>query len=182
MGLFSKKEKKEEFGIPELPELPDMPDHDFSDMNEDFDEEVHELPSFPTTNMGEKFSRNSIKSAISGYDEDDDERDYEMIPKPKRMPEITRRAVPSEKMPQRFMEREVKTKETGPVFIRIDKFEEALKIFRETKEKIDDLEKLLEETRELKEKEEGELSTWETEIQGMKQQIEKVDQDIFSKI
>src|SRR5690606_21643986 len=59
-------------------------------------------------------------------------------------------------------------KETGPVFIRIDKFEEALKVFKETKEKIGEIEKLLEETRELKEKEERELSSWEEEIQGMK--------------
>jgi len=70
----------------------------------------------------------------------------------------------------------------GPVFIRIDKFEESLRIFKETKDKLDEIESLLNQTKELKDKEEEELSSWEKEIQDMKSQIDRVDRDIFSKV
>ncbi|MEK6824042.1 MAG: hypothetical protein AABY06_03320 [Nanoarchaeota archaeon] len=77
---------------------------------------------------------------------------------------------------------EAKTKKTGQVFIRIDKFEESLKIFEITKSKIVEMEKLLEDIKELKEKEEKELSYWMAEIQTIKNQTEKVERDIFSKL
>ncbi|MCR4327873.1 MAG: hypothetical protein NUV46_04825 [Nanoarchaeota archaeon] len=194
MGLFSKKEQKQEFSLPELPELPDMPRGDFSEIDDEMENELHELPSFPTSNMGDKFSRESIKNAISGYDEEEPQiTRQELIPRAQfnapsrflkndKLPEMPKKIPLSNQRSSELMKREVELKEAGPVFIRIDKFEEALKIFKGTKEKINDIEKLLEETKELKEKEEGELSTWESEIQGMKQQIEKVDRDIFSKI
>ena len=77
---------------------------------------------------------------------------------------------------------ESKTKKSGQVFIKIDKFEESLKIFELTKGKIAEMEKLLEDIKELKEKEEKELSYWMAEIQTIKNQTEKVERDIFSKL
>ena len=44
------------------------------------------------------------------------------------------------------------------------------------------MEKLLEDIKELKEKEEKELSYWMAEIQTIKNQTEKVERDIFSKL
>ena len=70
----------------------------------------------------------------------------------------------------------------GPVFVRIDKFEDALKVFNDTRKKLTEMEKVLEEIRRIKEKEENELQSWENEINLIKGQIEKIDQDIFSKI
>ncbi len=69
-----------------------------------------------------------------------------------------------------------------PIFIRIDTFEESLKIFESTKNRIFEIEKMLRDIKRLKEEEEKELEMWEQEIQNLKQQIEKVDQDIFSKV
>ncbi|MDP2672773.1 MAG: hypothetical protein Q8O84_03090 [Nanoarchaeota archaeon] len=77
---------------------------------------------------------------------------------------------------------EPKTKKSGQVFIKIDKFEESLKIFELTKSKISEMEKMLEDIRELKEKEEKELSYWMAEIQTIKNQTDKVERDIFSKL
>ncbi|PJE81624.1 hypothetical protein COU58_01620 [Candidatus Pacearchaeota archaeon CG10_big_fil_rev_8_21_14_0_10_32_42] len=187
MGLFSKKEQNRDLIIPSLPDLPEIPNQ--FPIDEDFENSFHELPSFPASNTGDIFSRESIKNAISGNDEPEELEitRKEFIPKPQfRTPSkfMKETNAPKSAVPSLLIsrEREMPLKETGPVFIRIDKFEEALKIFKETKEKINDIEKLLDETKELKEKEEGELSTWESEIQGMKKQIEKVDRDIFSKI
>ena len=71
---------------------------------------------------------------------------------------------------------------TEPVFIRIDKFEEALKIFTDAKIKLSSVERILEDIKRVKEKEEKELLAWEDEMKTLKSQIEKIDRDIFSKI
>lgn len=187
MGLFSKKSDKTEKGIPKLPELPSLPQ--FPDMD-DYSDEIHELPSFPSSGMGEKFSRETIKNAISGDEdyEDDDEPKItreELIPKPdfkdfsKTTPKkIYDKPVENYAKPVSY----TKTVEAEPVFVQIHKFEEALHIFKETKEKISEIESLLEETKNLKDKEDEELSKWSMEVQEMKKKIEKVDNDIFSKI
>ena len=196
MGLFSKKENKKDTGMPKLPELPRLP-NDFPEIDENYDSGgVHQLPSFPNSSMGDKFSQETIKNAVSGSEEEEDKESTEMhkplIQRPnfemgemKKMPRPTyageKEIDSSRKVQKRNIEEET-PKETGPVFIRIDKFEKALEIFKETKDKIGEIENLLDETKELKEREEEELSTWEKEIQDMKNQIEKVDRDIFSRI
>jgi len=74
------------------------------------------------------------------------------------------------------------TKKIEPVFIRIDKFEESLKIFEKTKSKISEIEKMLKHISSVKESEDRELESWQSEIEMIKKQIEKVDKNIFSKI
>ncbi len=69
-----------------------------------------------------------------------------------------------------------------PVFIRIDKFEESLKVFEKTREQVKEIEELVMHAKNLKIKEDEELMKWEEEIQTIKEQIGKVDRDIFSKI
>ncbi len=71
---------------------------------------------------------------------------------------------------------------TEPVFVRIDKFEDALQMFNETKKKIMEIERTIDEIRKVKEKEDKELQSWEVEVRSMKDQIEKIDFNIFSKI
>lgn len=187
MGLFSKNKEQKEPTLPKLPELPSLPSK-FPEMDKDYSEsEIHELPSFPNSQMGDRFSQETIKKAVSGkdFEDDEDEEPEQIIPKPK-----------FDSIPNKIKKQELKSSpestisrmesepigSKGPVFIQITKFEEALKVFNETKEKINEVEKLLEETKELKKKEDEELSTWETELQETKQRIEKVNEDIFSKI
>jgi len=69
-----------------------------------------------------------------------------------------------------------------PVFIRIDKFEDALKTFEKTKKEISEIEKVLKDIGVVREDEDKELQSWQRDIIKIKEQIEKVDQDIFSKI
>ena len=139
--------------------------------------------------MGEKFSRETIKNAIWGNEDNEPElmhheliprSDFESPQKPmsgEKINEKMKRISPMEEM-RKNSEGNV----AGPVFVRIDRFEESLRIFRETKEKINEIEKLLEDTKNLKGKEETELSNWENEIQEMKRKIERVNSDIFSKV
>jgi hypothetical protein len=194
MGLFHKKHRDDERGsslpkLPELPRLPDFPESSlpqFPSMDEDFSDlkQIHQLPSFPTNSFGQKFSQNTIKNAVSGQEKGDYE-DYEegfdeevpMIPKP------LKREI------EEYKSNEIKTrietmkiKEIEPIFIRIDKFEESLKIFEQTKDQIHELENLLKETKDIKDKENQELNSWETELQTLRSKIEKVDKDLFSKV
>lgn len=174
MGLFKRKKGKEEKRVEELPKLPELPElpklPGFKTLPP--------LPKYPSTTFGNEFSQKSIKEAVAGKKEDEIEAD-EFV-KEQMMP-ISQRIKHSKisKMPH-IRERRPGSKK--PVFIRIDKFEESLRIFEETKEKIFDIEKLLSEIKHLKEKEGIELSDWSAEIHTIKNQIEKVERDIFSKI
>lgn len=193
MGLFGKKVQKEEKKKPvskdfqRLPELPELPDFEEPQQNE----RLSKLPRFPNDSLGNKFSQDTIKEAITGekeegvfganefalekrrmmhepLEEDEDEEEFEEdIKKP---------------LPGGFNQIARKVREAEPIFIRIDKFEESLRAFEKAKEQIRDIEKMLGDVKRLKEEEERELSLWEKEVQKTKQEIERIDQDIFSRV
>ncbi len=186
MSWFGKKEKKEEEkGFPklaELPKLPDLPQIDEEDS-------LPKLPSFPSTSLGDKFSKHTIKEAITGKKEGDgvfaDEFEDDELPKMQEplKKSLTKELPYSEKeIPEEFEHASKIVKNAEPVFIRIDKFEESLKIFEKAKHQNADIEKDLSEIKELKEAEEKELSSWENEVKNIKNKIEKINSEIFSKI
>jgi len=95
------------------------------------------------------------------------------------MPSIKSREItPS----RRYREKSSGTKKAEPVFVRLDKFEEGMNLFDDIKTQIADMEHLIKNTKEIKQKEEEELNSWQNQLQEVKRQIEKVDRDIFSKI
>jgi len=187
MGWFGKKDKGMKPGappkapeIPELPKLPELPSLGSPR------EPLPQLPSFPKNVIGDKFSQDAIKDAVSGEKEVDTEGaefDSEMrtMPMP---PEKFSRDIEEggEEIPKEWKAAATKVKNAEPVFVRIDKFEQTLKTFDKAKDKIMDIEKMLKDIRKLKDKEEEELNNWEKEIQTTKEQIERVDKELFSKI
>jgi hypothetical protein len=193
MGLFSKKEKKSESGIPVLPTLPRLPELPELPEREDYHERnIHQLPSLPSSSIGAKFSRDTIKDAVSGemgnenkmYEEDFSDDDMRMMREPLRRPTTEEL---EDEIEEEFRERPRRPsaryrEETEPVFIRIDKFEEGLKLFETVKRQISDIEKILADTKRMKEKEEIELNAWEAELKKMKEEIEKIGNNIFSKV
>jgi|AntAceMinimDraft_18_1070375.scaffolds.fasta_scaffold40367_3 hypothetical protein len=163
MGLFKKKEEKNKFPKHkeksiELPKLDNLP------------AELHlpKLPSFPSNSLGNKLSQDSIKESIYGEKEENEANDFV---EEQMMPPLKHEIAPP-----------LEIKPTEPIFIRIDKFEESLKTLKKTKEKISEIEKIFTEVKQLKEKEETELTNWESEIQKIKNQMEKIEEDIFSKV
>lgn len=186
MGLFKKKakEEKEISGLPELPKLPEVPETDMNKFKREHyeesgitepGEEIPMLPSFPNGSLGNKFSQNTIKEAVRGGEEvneveaDESEQEIQRMPKP---PIRTAREYPQ---PERM-----KTKEE-PIFIRIDKFEEALSTFGGIRKQISEIESMFEDLKSIKEKEEKELEFWEKEVRKIKGEIEKIDKNIFYK-
>ena len=190
MGLFNKKKgvkkvEKEDSSLPNLPKLPELPELPRQD---DEERQIHKLPNFPSNSLGTKFSRNTIKEAVAGEEEDglfaDDFSDKDrmrMMQEPARKP-LTKEIGEERRPGLKKLESEIEEGITEPIFIRIDRFEEALKIFNEMKSKVSEIDRVLEDIRKVKEKEDNELKIWENEIRLMKDQIEKVNKDLFSKI
>lgn len=186
MSWFNKKEVKENKSrIPSLPNLPKLT------LEEDELRPINQLPSFPNNSLGNKFSQDTIKEAITGEKEDDwfDADDYEnqMMLEPKKEPlpsfeEDDLKTVPK-KMEYNFKTTiPQKTKDDEPIFIRLDKFKEGLKLFEKTKEQITQIEVTLKDIRKVKEEEEKELSSWEKELQELKKKVERIENDLFSKL
>ncbi len=191
MGLFKKRVKKEKKKIekkpeheklPELPELPELPDFEEPKKREP----LPRLPSFPNDSFGKKFSQNTIKQAVTGEKEEREvpEADEFVSREEQMMHHPLEREIrkPLTKPVPIFKEATKRVREIEPIFIRMDKFEESLHAFEKAKQQMAEIEKMLRNIKELKEEEEEELSMWEKDIQMTKQQIEKIDQDIFSKV
>lgn len=201
MGLFGRKEKKggSMDEIPALPRLPRLPE--FPEIGAGMeDQTIRQLPSFPSSSIGKRFSQDSIKDAVSGgrggenvYADDFSGNEIRMMQEPLRRPfaeevEDEEEESTGNRMvfPQRQSERPGNgsgfRQELEPVFVRIDRFEDGLRIFEDIKNQISEIERVLAETKRLKEKEEAELRSWEEELKRMKIEIEKMGRDIFSKV
>ncbi|MBU3913850.1 MAG: hypothetical protein KKB21_03575 [Nanoarchaeota archaeon] len=193
MSWFTKKQEKPKLtSLPELPALPDLPRQKIT---EDFSpsispltmpmptqrEEIHSLPSFPNSETANKMSREAIKSALANppktkpytqeiespgqfreEDEEDSRREFD-----EDLSSIT---------PPRVRD------SSEPIFVRIDKFQSAVKSIVEIRKQITEIEAYLSEIRKLKAKEEEELQEWEHEILGAKSKLDNVDKILFGKL
>ena len=145
---------------------------------------IQGLPSFPGSQMGEAMSQEAVKSAVNlpEYEEtigSSKERRTIEISEPKMQ---MSRQIKNPIMPV-FQSRDIKmSRKIEPVYIRIDKFKSAAQSFEEIKEKIAEIESLLSDIKEVKQKEEQELSEWEREVETIKARIEAIDNNIFSKL
>ena len=181
MGIFNKKPKKEDrdfSDIPELPELPKLPELPINDL--EVPKMISQLPRFPNNNLGNKFSQNTIKEAIAGEEESEEEGFVNEFEPPEEIKTIQK---PLLKLKPFEINQEKKAiKEEEPLFVRLDKFEESQKILEDLKKQIREINHLLAETSAIKEKEEEQLKECEIELQNIKNSVEKIDKDLFSKL
>lgn len=183
--MFWDKKKKESM-LPDLPsnsrptlpgyrKLPELPTSS-TDRNA-----TNQLPSFPDSPMKSGFSQSAIKDAIAAEEDaaskikdDDDEEDME---KQYKMVEIKEW---SPKTPQ--MAPPKKIMETKPIYVRLDKFQAAKKTIDEVRSMLADSENLLKKIREVKLREDQELTAWEREMQLMRARLNNVADDIFERM
>jgi len=182
MWPFKKKggkssEENYEEDIPELPELPPLPDLGLEKTNLPEIKTRNELPllpSFPNSETGEKISREAVKQAVR--------EPFTSFPKPPRKP-LTRELEEREFVPvKQFVKEAYPTIKTEPVFIRIDKYQEAFSKFQEIKKQVTEIEYLLSNTKDIKAREEAELQSWQQEIQAAKEKLDSIDKLIFKKL
>lgn len=199
--MFWKKNKKK--GLPDLP----IPKVTTSKTKEN--EETSSLPSFPDTPLKRGFSQSIIKDAVEP-EEIPNFPPKNIGGKGKLIKEITREGtlpeIPErnekEKLPfsqnneelkeksreiNEWTPREFKTSskkiiEKRPIFIKLDKFNEAKESLEEIKGKLEEITEMLKTLKEVKVKEETELSDWEKEMEELKARLGSLTADVFENI
>src|SRR3989338_8405675 len=126
-----------------------------------------EIPPLPEVKKGKETE--AIKEAV-GEDEE-----FEI---PERKPKIPRLSDVQEEV-IRKVPTKVAAKGERALFVKIEKYEDAIDKINEIREKLDEAENLLRSISELRHKEEEELSSWQKEIEEIKNMLMTVDQDIF---
>ena len=153
--------------------------------------EKHGLPSFPDSPQERGFSQAAIKEAINNNDMDEYNSEYETI---KSGPPTNIRTIemkewePDYKLQDPSKDpliekmRSFSQKQKGSeVFIKLQKFTTAKKALIDVESKVDELEKMLKKIREVKMREEQELSAWEREISTIKARIETISENLLDK-
>ncbi|MEK6913935.1 MAG: hypothetical protein AABW47_04685 [Nanoarchaeota archaeon] len=184
MGLFNKKDKKEVRGegiprlpdIPQLPELPRLPE--FADTDEYSNEKLAKLPGLSNNFERNNFSQYNIKNAVTGEKEVEEDADDFAI----RSEMQTMQNPPIKEKDFSSIQERPRTKEAEPLFIRIDKFEDGSRAFEGVKKQIIEVEKLFNDLKKVKENEEKEIRLFESEIKQIKDKLEGIDRNIFSKV
>jgi hypothetical protein len=69
----------------------------------------------------------------------------------------------------------------GPIYIKIDKFKEALTNFDIIRKKLREVESLLKKIKEIRAKEQEEMNEWENELEDIKNKLASIDEKLFSK-
>ena len=176
--------------LPGLPKFPDISEERFQGMSKSPEiknlQTLHALPSFPGSKFGDSFNQETIKSAVNPPITS--VRSREIPTREKRTIEISESKPPQ--FPKQRLQKfsvpsqpyEKLSKKIEPVYIRIDKFQSAVKSFQEIKNKVSEIESLLSEIKEIKQKEDEEFREWEHELETIKARIGSIDNTIFSKL
>lgn len=211
MWFKKKEEKKENLSeLPELPEMPDLPPMNTQVTQEKavekkvFQEPIKsvakpsirdELPALPTLSSSKtanKLNQDLIKSSF-----ETDKKPYTQELEPsgrfriedsdsireadsRRKEDLKKFDIP--RVHEKLVRLPYKEDKAEPVFVRIDKFQNALKSFNEIKKQLVAIEDYLAEVREIKAKEEQELGEWDKEIIEIKSKLDSIDREIFNKL
>ena len=201
--MFGLKKKDKMNELPDLtPSAPSMRDYQrvqlppIEPLSEE-KEEIHSLPSFPDSPMSKGFSQSAIKSAVEGpdmHENSDEMREWRAEPKEMLLtPRNTRTIEMDEWTPsQSPMQREEmrlpppsmqmsssSSDSKRPLFVKLDKFREARDSLAKISEKLNQMDELLKMIRDVKAKEDEEISSWEHDMENIKARISLVNKEIF---
>jgi len=168
MNFFKKEEKKRTIELPDLPNSPELPELPEENMS------IPPLPTFPKTQIGNNMGLQAIKSTVSGdsspgymIDESEDEK----------------KTIELSELPKNY-KNEIKdySIEKEPIFVKLEKFKDAVEKFEQIKNKVNEIEETLRKIKGIKEKEDMELRSWEEEVMSIKEKVENIDNSLFKKI
>ncbi len=172
-------------------------------LNTEEDEEIHSLPSFPDSPMKRGFSQSAIKSAIGepDIDESSELKEWRAQSSPTNLPPInsmtksTRTvemdewtpdamALPKNDMrlppPPMSMQMSSPIRDSKrPLFVKLDKFKEAKESLAKISEKLEQMDELLRMIKDIKAKEDVDLSSWARDMENIKARIALVNKEIF---
>ncbi|MBI5148945.1 hypothetical protein HZA33_04670 [Candidatus Pacearchaeota archaeon] len=179
--IKSTLEKKDYSTLPELPSLPELSPTYTPDLELERPE-IKEIRAaefkFPEAEEGEK-KKMTMEIGESTFAK----------------PMMRSSFQPSQFTPTGFQFKEFKAEESRiieqgakisgldrPIYVKIDKFKDALNSFELVKKKIREIDVLLKKIKETREKENEELLAWEQEISEIKEKMNSVDAKLFSKL
>ena len=161
----------------DLPNLAPSPRFENRNLDDPEDNELHELPSFPDSPMQRGFSQAAIKEAVTTPEINE----FEEVPYEKPNESYKVQEIPNWPKPLPSLSA-AKIRESKPIFVRIDKFQIARNSLESVKLKLSEIESLLKQIRDIKAKEDAELSAWESDMENIKARIQSVISDVFNKI
>jgi len=188
--LWDKKNNTKK--LPDLPRpsiLNNPPSfRDYPEMHE-VREEIPGLPSFPDSPMKKGFSQTAIKEAITtsevenqeplpeypNFPEDDHLDKYRLSEIEEWEPGMNSQITPPPVIPSR------KLAENKPIFVKLEKFQEARESLEKIKTDLGEIEDLLRQIKEVKMKEDKELLSWQKEIDNVKARLTNLTADIFER-
>ena len=192
--------KKKKTGLPDLP-MPQV-----VTPKKERKEEIEALPSFPTTLSKKESRQELIKKAVEPEEPafpttnekpikmTEEVPDLEGLPE---LPEYKEKLLPSlpaiPKKELRTKTREVeewkpskihpkKIIEKKPIFVKLDKFNEAKESLESVKEKLSEIDDLLKTLKDVKSKEEHELLEWGKQMEELKSRLESLTADVFEDV
>jgi len=210
MSWFSKKESvsPDRSLLPDLPSSPaqnpnqsfgpedlsamDLPQMEINELSASLppipNKNLNEPRSISTKQDGFEMQKSEFKpiSTPEGYN-GNLQPTNKFQPKPLIQPKAQQRAEP--RLKPRAAERdddddEIYSKHSSkkePVYIRLDKFETTLDAFEEIKSKVNEIEKLLVKSKQIKLEEEKELEEGEKEIHLIREKLDSIDKSIFNR-
>ena len=208
MGLFDKKKDIEIKELPDLPELPRANNNYTNEQNSLPNLEIKELPDLPEYSVTKKGTERELtKEDIpeSGMEKSQFEpisSPFEEKPEKSQLTPMMKKLIEPKPIERHVIQKPINTriiekpiiierhnfqknqvhKKDEEIYIRLDKFQNAVSLFEEIKSQIQEIERNLEKTKQVKKQEEEELGEWEKEIQLIKSKLDSIDKTIFSEI
>lgn len=172
------------------------------------DLEKHNLPAFPDSPMQRGFSQSAIKDAVAHENTEEtsvvqslpastatmktvevDEWSSHPLPQPPSQPLMVEAPMRQQsslpatvQMPQLSSARPQRAPKNTEIFVKIDKFYSAKRALDAANEKLEEIDVLLHKIREMKMREEQELSSWEKDLATIKARMKEVTETIFEKV
>jgi len=166
MSLFSKKDDVPE--LPRAPTLPKLPESHSAPASK-----AHMLPAMaPKT--GDKLNNEMVKSAVT-----DDGHNEHMVPhamKPTMSIPATHHPPMSEHEPHPAEDHKKE------VFVKLDKFTQAQKTFMQMKDKLAQIEILVQKAEQINEREKSELANWNKSLGDLKSKVREIDSEVFNQV
>ena len=163
MGLFSKKKKevKKIDVLPPLPEIPKFEPRPVSNI---------EMPSYEP-------AMTAIKKEV-GEPQIDSRIDL-AIPMRKPSETIIRKSLIEERPIAEQRPETRYSKEEKPVFVKIDKYRDALRMIEDIKSKIEEAEKSISELESIKNAEQKNIESWKSDLNEIKSKLLDIDKKLF---
>lgn len=189
--------------------LPDLPPVRSNLADRQADDDSSSLPAFPDSPSHNAFAQAVIKDAVGGaggignppggvkdvkvvemeewnpgsVETPDDFMEPEAPPEPEPEPEVEAKPIAPPPPPRQRVEAPMRGGVGNKdVFVKIEQFHMAKKSLFDLKDKLDEIDELINKIRETKLREEQEITAWERDIAHAKLRIKEVSESIFEKV